>query len=298
MSNKRILFCQGEGIGNVIQCIPVIRTLKEVLGYSIDFWHTHGSYHIPEGFFPHVDKWFVGKHRGKAVNLNASEYHGAVSAIWCKVFFNKNRVLKIPLLTKKNVLTTRRSEVDTYMDIARELGVKEEDIIWHGECNYKKMNEEYDIVIHNGYNRKGAANWKIKSYPYYEKVVALLVKEGFKVCSVGLKEEYIKGTVNKTGLDLLSGLGLIKNSKLFLGNDSGLYHCANALGIKNVVIFTATSITKNYDKRFHKYSELIYREDLKCRPCQANQKWRRDCKNWKCREIAPEIIVNKIKETI
>lgn len=295
---KRILFCQGEGIGNVIQCIPVIRTLNEVLGYNIDFWHVQGNYIIPNKFFPYVDNWFVGKNRDEVFSINPLNYCGKVSAIWVGPCLNKNILSKITLLTKKNILTIQRSEVDTYMDMARQLGVKEEDIIWHGECNYKKVDEEYDIVIHNGYNRVGAANWRIKSYPRYEEVARLLVKEGFKVCSIGAKNEYIKNTTNRTGLDLLSSLGFIKNSKLFLGNDSGLYHCANALKVKNIVIFTATSTIKNYDSRFHKYSELIYREDLKCRPCQANRRWNSDCKNWECRNINPEIIVNKIKELL
>jgi len=43
MSNK-ILFCSGEGIGNVIQTIPVIRTLTESMGYTVDFWHAFGAF--------------------------------------------------------------------------------------------------------------------------------------------------------------------------------------------------------------------------------------------------------------
>ena len=297
MSNDRLLFCQGEGIGNVIQCIPVIKTLNEVLGYNIDFFHSHGSYVIPENFFPHVDVWFVGKNRQKVYNVNKSNYCGKVSAIWAGNRVEVGSLSKLKSLTKKNILTTRRSEVDTYMDIARQLGVKEDDIIWHGNCNYKPTSEKYDIVIHNGYNRAGSAGWKIKSYPYYVEVVKLLVKEGFSVCSVGMSNEYIKGTVNKTGLDLLYSLGFIKNSKLFLGNDSGLYHCANALDVKNVAIFTATSILKNYDKRFHKHTTIIGREDLKCRPCQGNRGWK-TCKTWECTKINPEVVVNKIKEII
>lgn len=296
---KRLLFCQGEGIGNVIQCIPVIRTLNEVLGYNVDFWHAHGSYVIPENFFPGIDNWFVNKNRNKVCNIDPSKYYGKVSAIWLANRLNTGILSDIKLLTKKNKIKTCRSEVDTYMDIARQLGVKEENIIWYGECNYKRTDEKYDIVIHDGYNKTGAANWRIKSYPYYEMVVKLLVKDGFSVCSVGAGNEYIKGTTNKTGLDLLSSLGLIKNSKLFLGNDSGLYHCANALGIKNVVIFTATSIIKNYDQRFHKYSTIVGRDDLKCRlSCQNNRRWNNVCKDWKCREIKPEIIVDRIKGII
>jgi ADP-heptose:LPS heptosyltransferase len=96
----------------------------------------------------------------------------------------------------------------------------------------------------------------------------------------------------------LDTLGIIKNCKLFLGTDSGLYHCANALEVKNIVLFTATSIVKNYDNRFHKYSTILGRDDLDCRPCQAARRWAKDCKSWECQRIDPKLIVGKIKELL
>ena len=189
-----------------------------------------------------------------------------------------------------------RSEVDTYMQIARDLGAKEKDLIWHGNCIYNDINRHYDIVISDGYNRNGSADWSIKSYPYYKEAVSLLNKE-YRVCSIGSSEEYIHGTINETGLPLLDSLGIIKNSKLFLSNDSGMYHCANALSVPNIVVFTATSIEKNYDKRFHKYSTIIGRDDLDCRPCQKGHRWKK-CKTWECREIDPQLVVNTIKQKL
>lgn len=293
MSNK-VLFCTGEGVGNVIQTIPAIRTLKEVLGYDVDYWHAFGSYSIPK-IIPYVDKWIVGQ---KIKSIDPSEYKGKVSTLWTRDYLNISPLEKLQLLNNIQPLRMDRSEVDTYMDIARDLGVKEKDLIWHGECNYNKLRkskDQYDIVIHNGFNHFGAANWEVKSYSYYKEVVKLLSK--FKICSVGAKGEYINGTIDKTELDLLTTGGIIKNCKLFLSNDSGLYHYANTLKVKNVVIFTATSVKKNFDSRFHKYSTIVGRNDLECRPCQGNRGWK-NCKTWECRNIEPEIIVNVIKEKI
>lgn len=289
--SDNILFCSGEGIGNVIQTIPVIRTLKEVLNVDIDFWYAFGSFGIPK-IIPYVDNWISA---GQIMNTDLSKYDGMVSTWW-----TRNHITRLPLklLNKLKPLKMDRSEVDTYMDIARDLGVSESDIIWHGNCSYFPSRKKFDIAIHNGFNYKGAADWRIKSYPYYSQVVKLLIEEGYSVCSLGNKNEYIKGTTDKTELGLLESLGIIKSSKLFLGNDSGLYHCANALEVNNVVIFTATSIEKNYDKRFHKYSALIYREDLGCRPCQANRRWAKDCKSWECRNIDPNIIVEIVRNKI
>ena len=115
------------------------------------------------------------------------------------------------------------------------------------------------------------------------------------MCSVGSTREYIEGSVNKTKMDLLDTLGIIANSKVFVGNDSGLYHCANALEVPSVVIFTATSVIKNYDDRFHKYSSIVARDDLACRvDCQLNKAWIKECSVWKCRDIDPDVVYDAI----
>ena len=294
MSNKKILFITGEGIGNVIQTTPVVKTLKKVLEYEVDYWWAFGTYNIPK-IIPYTNEWIIGQ---KIRSINPLDYEGKVSTFWARDHLNISPSDQLSLLNKIVPLSTNRSEVDCYMQIARDLNIKEKDLIWYGECNYNKLKKEknkYDIVVHNGFNRFGAANWEVKSYPHYKEVVKLL--DGFKICSVGTKDEYIEGTDDKTGLDLLTTGGIIKNCKVFLSNDSGLYHYSNALGVKNVVIFTATSIKKNFDSRFHKYSTIVGRSDLECRPCQGNRGWK-SCKTWECRNIDPKIVADIVKEKI
>jgi len=292
---SKLLFCTGEGIGNVIQTIPVIRTIKEVLGYSVDLWHAYGTFKISGKLIPYVDKWIVA---GQISNINDREYDGVVTTLWTQSAMSRGPLAKLPVFnTTEPRLSMYRSEVDTYMDIARQLGAEENKILWWGKCNYGETEEKFDIVIHDGYNRHSPMRWDIKSYPYYEKVVEYF--DGLKICSIGAKEEYIKDTDDKTGLGLPESLGLIKNCRLFLSNDSGLYHCANALEKDNVVIFTATSIAKNYDSRFHKYSTIICRDDLECRKdCQKKSGWKNSCNDWQCREIDPKVILHGIKQII
>jgi ADP-heptose:LPS heptosyltransferase len=292
MMNKKVLFISGEGIGNCVQLIPCLRTIKEVLGYDIDYCHTFGNFFIPK-LFSYVDTWFVGN---QSKRINPNDYVGVVSTFWTRNHIRLLPYVVMKLLTNIYPLSMERSEVDTYMQIARDLGAKEEDLLWHGNCMCNELDRHYDLVISDGYNRTGEANWSIKSYPYYKEVVRLLNKE-YRVCSIGSSKEYVAGTINETGLPLLDSLGIIKNSRLLLSNDSGMYHCANALGILNIVIFTATSIKKNYDKRFHKYSTIIGRDDLDCRPCQTGHKWK-TCETWECREIDPQLIVNVIKKKL
>jgi ADP-heptose:LPS heptosyltransferase len=286
---KKILFCTGEGIGNVIQTIPVVRTLKENFNTEIDYWHAFGSFQIPK-IIPYVDKWFSGPEIRK---INVNDYEFMVSTFWTRNHIDGLKKV-IPLEGNVHPLKMHVSEIETYLKIARDLGIEEEKLIWTGYCNYNiGRKEEFDLVIANGYNRSGSANWKIKSYPYYEKVVKLLSQEDLSIASIGAPNEYVEGTIDRTRLSLLESCGVIKQSRLVLSNDSGAYHISNALEVPNVVIFTATSIEKNYDARFHTYSELLFREDLECRPCQKGRGWK-TCSHWNCRKIDPKRVVELV----
>lgn len=287
----KILVVHAEGLGNQIQIAPCLRNLKEMLGYSVDYWSVFGSYYIPKNLFPYVDRFFMGNEVRYA---NFSEYVGIVATVWVKEHIKILLNCGLSLLNVITPLTMQRSEVDVYMQIVRDLGLNESSIKWSAVCNYNVMNGGFDVVMSNGYNKYGSANWEIKSYPYYVEVARLLKNAGYSVASVGSADEYIDGTVNRTGFDLLDVGGIIKNSRVVVSNDSAMYHYANALEVPNVVIFTATSIEKNYDKRFHKYSTIIGRSDLKCRPCQSERRWNKDCKTWDCRLLAPEIVFNSI----
>ena len=287
---KRIIFLHAEGIGNVVQAFPCIRTLTEVLGYKVDFCHLFGSFNIPKEIIPYINKFL---HISDLSTIDVSQYDGKVATAWVSNYLTAGNLSKLPLLSKIYSIKMDVSEVDTYMNIARDLGAKEE-LLWEATLNIKPSNKKYDVVIANGYNTIGSANWVIKSYPYYKEVAKILFDNNLKVASIGNGTEYVKGTINETGLSLIDSIKIIKGSKCLLSNDTGSYHLSNLVGIKNFVIFTATSIKKNYDKRFHKYSNLIYRDDLKCRPCQASRLWNTTCKKWECRNISPEFIVKKI----
>lgn len=290
--NKKLLVAHGEGIGNAVQIAPLLRTLKEVLGYKINYWHAFGSYSVSKDLFPYVDKTFRAQEISKG---QPSDYFGMVCTFWARDFIKH---LPLKLLAPIYPLSMERSEVDTYMQIARDLGVNEKDIKWAASCNYNKnICEKFDVVISNGYNRKSNI-WKVKGYNNYEKVVDILKEKGYSVCSIGATEEYVNGTVDMTGRYLMDSLSIIKESKLLLSNDTGMYHCANALQTPNVVLFTATSIDKNYDCRFHKYSTIVGRDDLICRPCQAKRRWLKDCTDWECCQIDPKHIVSVIEELI
>jgi len=293
---NKVLVVTGEGIGNIIQIIPTIRTIKEILLYDVDLWISSSSYPIPSSLFKYINCCYSGS---EIYSADVSNYTGFVSANWSYNYIKLLTNRGLICLSDFRPVSIKESEVDTYMYMARKLGVKDEDILWYGECNYTPVLEDYDVVIHDGFNRKSvvSSTWSLKSYPYYKDVSKELISMGYKVCSVGSCDEYIEGTIDKTGLDLMVTLGVIKNSKLFLGNDSGLYHCANALGTDNIVVFTFTSTIKNHDSRFHKYSTIIQNDSLSCLNCQNTSRFK-SCTTRECRNIDPKIIINKVLERL
>lgn len=167
-------------------------------------------------------------------------------------------------------------------------------------CGYQAVDDSYDVVICNGYNKRlNQTDWQVKSYVYWIEVVAKLVASGLRVASVGLESEYVFGTENRTGMGLAKTLGLIRNSRVLACNDTGFYHAASAWGMPCVVVFTMTDKTKNYDPVFHR-SAVIASLNLPCQPCQLNERgfWIKNqpiCQ-WACRFVPVDDVVNKIKE--
>lgn len=163
-----------------------------------------------------------------------------------------------------------------------------------------KYPEKCDIILCNGaYNK--TAYWLRKKYQKWHEVAKILIDKGYSVASVGLPEEYIQYTRDMTHLSLMETYDFINNCKVLASNDTGLYHFANAIGKDNVVVFTATSIKKNYNPIFHR-NAIVVRGEGCTHPCQNNtgevsQRWLK-CQEWACAYFEPEIIVNAIDEKL
>lgn len=160
-----------------------------------------------------------------------------------------------------------------------------------------------DVVLCNGAYK--STLWECKKYAHWPELAKILLDRGFSVASIGLPAEHIPGTINLTSQDP-NGYGpwqdfaIINSCKLFISNDTGLYHFANLIGKRNIVIFTASNIPKNYNQIFHRFSTLIHHPT--CYSCQLltvghSPKWD-NCKDWVCTKIPPEQIAQKAIEII
>lgn len=81
------------------------------------------------------------------------------------------------------------------------------------------------------------------------------------------EKRYFKNFVGKT--DLFKACALIKFCDLFVGNDSGLLHIANALSVPSVGIFGPTS--PEQDVSFMNKNIVIIRHKIPCSPCYVHQ---------------------------
>lgn len=169
-----------------------------------------------------------------------------------------------------------------------------------GFCGFEESQARFDIVFCDGYNkRKNKTDWLVKSYAYWPELAAHF--KHLNIASIGTQDEYIPGTENRTGIGLLNTLGLIRNAKLVVCNDTGFFHAACVFGVRALALFTMTDVTKNFDPIFHKTGAIISRE-LECQPCQLNEhnfwiKNKPHC-HWACRFIPTQKVIEKIEEML
>jgi ADP-heptose:LPS heptosyltransferase len=74
------------------------------------------------------------------------------------------------------------------------------------------------------------------------------------------------------GFALPEVMAVLGESQLFLGNDSGLAHLANAMGVPAAVIFGPVD-DKSYAPRGRGVKLAVIQEDVPCRPCYQNFKF-------------------------
>jgi ADP-heptose:LPS heptosyltransferase len=297
---SRLLVVHGEGIGNIIEVLPLIATLEKA-EHEVDILLPKTSFPIPEGVF-------VGRkvYDSSTFNLDIAKlYSGKIVTTWGNMYGKKvNGLGSIKALN--NIASQRirvdQSEVKVYLNAARDMKIPEVNFVYDVSnlIGYNQdIKEEFDVVVSNGYNYQNKkARWDVKGYARWNELIPKLNKIGLSVCSIGAKKEFVEGTDNRTGLPLLDSFALIRNSRVVIANDSGMYHVANAFGKPNVVLFTFTSVVKNRDKHFHKHSRVIAIKELECRKtCHANGKWRK-CTNTKCKHVHPDRIVKAVKGLI
>jgi len=140
------------------------------------------------------------------------------------------------------------------------------------------------------------ARYRKKRYPHFKELSALFFREGIKVVIVGdnadfeiSRDFYGENLCGK--LSLIDVLAVIKGARLFIGNDSGLLHCARAVKTKAIQIYGGTHPTLGFS--LYPDEGYVFCKCLECQPCDLHGKG--DCKfnTYECLDISPIKIFEK-----
>ena len=289
---KKILFELNQGWGNSCQMVPLYMNLKDKYDVDVCYYKEYETDSVKSV------EWFpVDKHIMELVDTNVMEIEGRYDYTVRPPFVTK-KVDGEHIYVDEVTLGFREkdTEVERYTKIGKYFNVGT--AIRKG-IRFHESPFEGDVVMHNGALNVG--KWHYKRYPHMEKLVHRLKDMGLTVTSIGHASEYIEGTQNATGTNIMQTIGTIANHKHGIFTDTGSSQSAALLigredvNFKNgVIIYTCTDPKKNYDKRFHRGLNPVF-TTLPCQPCQWNYHWGTDwagCNNPKCRNIHPDVIMD------
>ena len=240
-STGSLLVGVGSGIGNMLHTTPMIRNLALRLGHKIDLV-------IAED---HADSLFL-LHNSRYVNAVYSLVGGVRRKRYRRVFLT-NCFGPAPvtfaadqMLRSRDIgpFTPGQSAHETIfnLDAAQALlGVDydQDDVLQHyvGELTYTPPAKSKLVGMHGG--SKGGY-WSSKRWPGFTELAKAMKAKGFRVASFGTADEYIPGTLDKTGGTIQEMAEAMLECRYMVSNDSGVMNIAAALGIPTLAIFGPT----------------------------------------------------------
>jgi len=288
----KILIIRFSSAGDIIIAARAIKALKKTYKNPEILFATKASYSSLVDIMP-VKKSFLFEFMGNTIKdigalLNAAKEINS-EKIDCVVDLQNNirsRILSFLVKAKKKVvykkdtikrrfsvllkwfLKPRKSVFDNYIDALE----KAAGIINKTEKK-GNMAKGKSVLIHVG------AKWILKRWPYFVELINKLKKEKkYKITITGMQDEvensremlYIKGSniknlIGKTGFkDVIQ---LIKESSLFIGNDTAIAHLARHYNIPAIVFLGPT--VQSFGFITGSDFEVI-EKDLNCRPCHLH----------------------------
>ena len=142
--------------------------------------------------------------------------------------------------------------------------------------------------------------WATKRYPFYDRVVEILVRRGVNVVCVGTpgEDELIRrvaGTYAEVFISraILDTAALFKSVDLLVANDSGAGHIGSAVGIPVVSIFGPTVPEQGFAP-WGEHNRIV-QVPLKCRPCNPHGPEKCPLGHHNCmKKISPEMVVQAV----
>ncbi len=279
---KPLLIGVGSGLGNIIHTTPLIRNIARRFGRPVDVVMASD----------HNDMLFVTANKNyvsHVFNLSGDVFSRRYEA----VFLTHSFGTAIPRFSTNKLILSRNwrnfhpgedlHEAEFNLAAAQALlGIDYDnsDITGYflGDYVYHKPDETF-IGFHAG--SKGGI-WGAKRWPHYETLAKRLMAKGYKVASFGTPNEYVEGTIDRTGGTIEEMTKKMLECTHFVSNDSGVMNIANALGIRLIALFAPTNVDTRGPLCPNSSSISV---DSICSPCELDRGPQSKFTNMQCRCI-------------
>ena len=260
----KILFLLQQGGGNVIQTIPAYLALKETHDIDLVYMPIYPTDSVSKCDIYPGDIKEVTPEEVRKIRKN---YDWQINYPYGFLVNPQGSYVSDVL----DNLNETDSEVTRDMQVCDFFGVKK-DIKREWRSNERKG--RFILIANGSLNVK---EWAKKKYPMMANLVKLLKqKTDIPIASIGGKEEYVRGTVDLTGIPLLDTAGYMEKAHMCITTDTMAMHMAGLMEVPTVAVFTCTSETKNLDKEFH-HSVKVVRNNIPCSPGQWGYHWHPEC---------------------
>lgn len=280
----KTLVCVGAGLGNIVETTPLISAMKE-LGHSVDVLVCSPREGAGEVI---ADKKRIGQVLvGKIEDFDLCSYDRILVTYFYAMPVAKETVDGRFLFSKKeaeiNVEFQTRNEVEVNMDLSRMCGYDgQTPPTWCAMSD--KGFEQVDWIALSPGNL--TSRWRLRCWDKFVDLALKLQEQGEKILFVGSEHDKFADTqifdnvfqsyIGK--LSITETAKLISQCKVFVGNDGGLMHIANAVGTKTFGIFGPAGIIKSMVVGITPISKK-----LPCQPCLFTPNFRESkCTSVRC----------------
>ena len=271
----KVAVAVGSGIGNIVQTLPVINRISRHYGAPVDV--------LVDGDFNQASVLFKDQTSVSSVYIynkrSKDRWYDTIIVLDCFGRMPPSNLAKETINLRDYVdfkLAKSMPEAEFYLyglKIATGLDytpddVKDLDI----RPGFRPAKVKNMVGIHGG-SKDGI--YAAKQWSGFETLSANLKAQGYDVFSFGSKAEYVEGTIDLTGTNLWDTINNMAKCELFISNDSGLMHVADALHIPLISLFAPTSVVKNGP--LSPAATVVGISDA-CSPCQFDKERFASCK--------------------
>ncbi len=212
-----------------------------------------------------------------------------------------NRVYSPDKTHKREHVTDEYRKLLYLADNSLDFSDAKQELVPDPNCKLKIENSKFVLIA--PFAKFGPSKmWPISNYAELMKGIFKKHKN-VKVCVTGLEEDKSfdlgadvtghRNFVDMRGTGLKEVVAAAKKARLFIGNDSGVMHIADAFGIPMVVIFGSTA--PGWGGPVNSRAEIFY-ADLDCQPC-----FKKECRygHYNCLKIIkPGDVLTKISRFV